>query len=266
METGMNLSDLDEALTCPICLHRLSQPVSFGPCNHNYCMPCLISWADARLAHDMEDADDELAGFYADMPLHCPLCRQSGLPASSLASELQTNKALEAACAMVGHSEHSEQEEQHSCSAHRRRLEFYCVDCNQPVCGHCGLIGSHRDHSFREIGLPLLSYLDKEIALARAQLVASRRRQMVSAQTVSHDESSPDSSGSPMRHGRVLKCIEQVSDELGRMAESRQLTSTEVRHVQSRLREVQSRLRGFCVRSEHTEDEARGDAGSSKGD
>jgi len=159
---------LVEALTCPICFRILDQPCAFGPCNHTFCRSCLISWADARIAHDLEEAgdDDDYALLCQGTPLNCPVCRRTGLPSMSVASSYQTNAALEAAVAAMRTRHRS----QPMCELHDRALDFYCADCNEASCGHCGLLGRHRGHQLRDVSEDLLSDLDAQIESSREKI------------------------------------------------------------------------------------------------
>lgn len=167
-------SALADALTCPICTEILVQPCAFGPCNHNFCRSCLLHWADARLAHDLEEAhdDDEYAALLQETPLVCPVCRRNGLPPARAAGMYQTNKALDAAVKLV------RQPAWPTCEAHGRRLDYYCFDCNEASCGHCAIIGKHRGHALRPIDEGLLTVLDAEIEVARDELDSWCKRRL----------------------------------------------------------------------------------------
>ena len=170
---------LAESLTCPICFKILSQPCAFGPCNHSFCRSCLVSWADARIAQDLDDIDeddDDYALLCQGTPLTCPVCRRAGIPAAAVATSYQVNQPLHAALVALA--------QERSCSAPHcelhpgRPLELYCADCNVVSCSHCGLFGRHRGHQLREVNEALLSELDGEIESNREQINAWAKRRV----------------------------------------------------------------------------------------
>ena len=171
---------LAESLTCPICFKILSHPCAIGPCNHTFCRTCLLAWADARIAQDLEDADDddeEYTLLCQGTPLCCPVCRRVGLPATAFAHSYQVNQPMNAALVALAQQQHSCTVVQ--CELHPGRpLELYCTDCNQPSCSHCGLFGRHRGHQLREVNEALLAELDTQIERSREEITAWAKRRV----------------------------------------------------------------------------------------
>jgi len=171
---------LVESLTCPICFKILSHPCAIGPCNHTFCRTCLLAWADARIAQDLEDADDddeEYTLLCQGTPLCCPVCRRVGLPATAFAHSYQVNQPMNAALVALAQQQHSCTVVQ--CELHPGRpLELYCTDCNQPSCSHCGLFGRHRGHQLLEVNEALLTELDTQIERSREEITAWAKRRV----------------------------------------------------------------------------------------
>ncbi|XP_036136639.1 E3 ubiquitin-protein ligase TRIM4 isoform X1 [Molossus molossus] len=128
----MESKDLQEELTCPICLEYFEDPVSME-CGHNFCRSCLRrSWAPDGGAFP------------------CPECRQPSSPAS-----LRPNRAL------ARLTERTRRRPSGLCGRHWEPLRLFCEDDQLPVCLVCRESQEHQDHSMAPVDEAFESYLDK---------------------------------------------------------------------------------------------------------
>lgn len=129
----------EQFLRCHICRERYDQteksPKSL-PCNHTFCLPCLIQVFDhnqqnARRAFTF--ADDTYEGV-----LKCPTCRVeiylSRGEISSLPNDHRVIQMMDFLSQVVVKS-------QNVCSKHERQpLNFFCKTCTVPVCRDCTVL------------------------------------------------------------------------------------------------------------------------------
>lgn len=127
----MESTDLQEELTCPICLEYFDDPRSME-CGHNFCLSCLRrSWAPGGGAFP------------------CPVCREPSSPDS-----LRPNKALARLVERM-----LRQASGGVCSRHREPLRLFCEDDQLPVCVVCRESQEHKDHSMAPVNEAFERYL-----------------------------------------------------------------------------------------------------------
>ncbi|XP_023382338.1 E3 ubiquitin-protein ligase TRIM4 isoform X2 [Pteropus vampyrus] len=149
----MEAEDLQEELTCPICLDYFKDPVSIE-CGHNFCRGCLKqNWA--------------LGG--GSFP--CPECRQLSSSAS-----LRPNWAL---ARLVEKTRRGRQGPVSSslCCRHGEPLRLFCEDDQRPVCLVCRESQEHQAHTLAPIDEAFESYRDKLLA-TQCSLTAKMKNAM----------------------------------------------------------------------------------------
>ncbi|XP_029802732.1 E3 ubiquitin-protein ligase TRIM4 isoform X5 [Suricata suricatta] len=133
----MEAEDLQEDLTCSICLDYFEDPVSIE-CGHNFCRGCLHrSWAPGG----------------GEFP--CPECRQPSAPAA-----LRPNWAL------ARLTEKTRRRRQGPvppglCGRHWEALRLFCEDDQRPVCLVCRESQAHQAHTMAPIDEAFASYREK---------------------------------------------------------------------------------------------------------
>lgn len=130
----MEAEELQEELSCPICLDFFNDPVSIE-CGHNFCRRCLRrSWTPA------------------DGLFLCPECRQPSAPGA-----LRPNWAL------ARLTEKTRRRRQGPvppglCGRHWEPLRLFCEDDQRPVCLVCRESQEHQDHAMAPVDEAFESY------------------------------------------------------------------------------------------------------------
>lgn len=130
----MEAEELQEELTCPICLDFFNDPVSIE-CGHNFCRRCLRrGWTPA------------------DGLFLCPECRQPSAPGA-----LRPNWAL------ARLTEKTRRRRQGPvppglCGRHWEPLRLFCEDDQRPVCLVCRESQEHQDHAMAPVDEAFESY------------------------------------------------------------------------------------------------------------
>ena len=187
MATSTVCNDLNEIVTCPICLELFEgcNPRAL-PCLHSFCSNCIQSVLDA--ARIVKGTDD----------IRCPICQKlttipggnvSKLPAYFISQQIQpiidkskkkyskckickTPQQSEVAsycfqCTMAVckkcKSKHDHRHKNHAqvrvsastiayvvCPEHDRHVQAFCIDCSRAVCGACA-IDTHADHNIKDL-------------------------------------------------------------------------------------------------------------------
>ncbi|XP_046522967.1 E3 ubiquitin-protein ligase TRIM4 [Equus quagga] len=151
--SGMEAEDLQEELTCSICLDYFEDPVSIE-CGHNFCRGCLHrSWAPGG------------------RPFPCPECRQLSSPAA-----LRPNWAL------ARLTEKTRRRRQGPvppgvCGRHWEPLRLFCEDDQRPVCLVCRESQEHQGHSMAPIDEAFESYREKLLKI-QCSLMAKMKKAM----------------------------------------------------------------------------------------
>ena len=148
-----------EELICAICLDFLSEPKVLN-CAHSFCLKCLEQTARSR--HKLGRGSEVKKG-----DLECPSCRQVTVLSSGKVQELRTNFTLKRLVSVVSEDEKKVARELISsrsssirnqpfsqtalnCPQHHRRVEYFCLDCNEMVCPKC-ISSTHKRHNFEDV-------------------------------------------------------------------------------------------------------------------
>ncbi|XP_040279524.1 E3 ubiquitin-protein ligase TRIM50 isoform X1 [Bufo bufo] len=150
MACNIRLPVLENQLTCPICLEVFKDPVMLQ-CGHSYCRHCLLGLMKESHIH-----------------LLCPVCRQevdysSSPPNVSLNHLIETLKILS-----------EEQTTAEMCPNHNNPLCLYCEQDQEVICGLCGTIGDHRQHSVTPL-TSVYSRMKEEVSALMTELQKERR-------------------------------------------------------------------------------------------
>ncbi|KAM5332167.1 E3 ubiquitin-protein ligase TRIM4 isoform 1-T1 [Glossophaga mutica] len=133
----MAAEDLQEELSCPICLEYFQDPVSLE-CGHNFCRRCL--------RYSLEQGGRSFP---------CPECRQLSSPTA-----LRPNWAL---TRLVDRARrlHPHPTPDRLCNRHGEPLRLFCEDDQRPVCLVCRESQEHQDHSMAPVQEAFESYREK---------------------------------------------------------------------------------------------------------
>ena len=152
---------VQEELICAICLDFLQEPKILG-CAHSFCQLCLIGIVSTGSSYKYGPN-----GKLAKDEVECPSCREITLIPGGKVSELKTNCNLKTLVNVVSEDEKkiardailSRKRTRPSvrvgkapslCTFHGRQLEYYCLECFEPLCPKC--IGTgHKGHDFKDI-------------------------------------------------------------------------------------------------------------------
>ncbi|XP_053270373.1 interferon-induced protein with tetratricopeptide repeats 1-like [Pleuronectes platessa] len=119
-------SRLEEDLYCPICHDVFRDPVLLS-CSHNFCKDCVKSWWKDKEVKE------------------CPLCKRR-----SSKFEPPCNLDLKNLCETF--LQERDLGSSHAlCSQHSKKLKFFCLDHQPPVCLVCRDSEKHTNHRIRSI-------------------------------------------------------------------------------------------------------------------
>ncbi|XP_040114510.1 tripartite motif-containing protein 5-like [Oryx dammah] len=123
------LVNLQEEVTCPICLELLTEPLSLD-CGHSFCQACIT-------ANSKESVTDE------EEARKCPVCRinyESGKlrPNWHLANIVQRVREVKLSL---------QEQEKHLCAHHGEKLVLFCEEDGKVICWLCERSQEHRGHS-----------------------------------------------------------------------------------------------------------------------
>ncbi|XP_021379851.1 tripartite motif-containing protein 59-like isoform X2 [Mizuhopecten yessoensis] len=140
-----NQLDLEEDLTCSICLELYNDPVSL-PCQHNFCRKCIHSHL-----HQKSDIHVHVLGAeHGRFP--CPNCRDYVELTETDIKKLPKNFALQ----NIVHKFQSLKLENETkdtglvetdCMYHNKPLMVYCDTCDEALCIECFPKRSHENHN-----------------------------------------------------------------------------------------------------------------------
>ncbi|XP_017652325.1 E3 ubiquitin-protein ligase TRIM31-like isoform X2 [Nannospalax galili] len=128
-------SDLQEEVTCPICMDILREPVTID-CGHNFCLVCISQ---------VQDASDSLL---------CPLCK-----ASANRSTFRPNKLLATLIEKIQVMEAEEAELR--CPRHREKLHYFCEEDGELLCLVCRESKDHKSHTVTPLEEAVQNYQEK---------------------------------------------------------------------------------------------------------
>nr|XP_010996856.2 LOW QUALITY PROTEIN: E3 ubiquitin-protein ligase TRIM4 [Camelus dromedarius] len=141
----MEAEDLQEELTCSICLDYFEDPVSIE-CGHNFCRGCL----HRSLAP-------------GGTPFPCPECRQPSAPAA-----LRPNWALARLTEKTRGRRRQGPSPQGLCGRHWEPLRLFCEDDQRLVCLVCRESQEHQAHTMAPIDEAFESYREKLLKTQRS--------------------------------------------------------------------------------------------------
>ncbi|XP_061004594.1 E3 ubiquitin-protein ligase TRIM34-like isoform X1 [Dama dama] len=123
------LANLQEEVTCPICLELLTEPLTLD-CGHSFCQICLTANSKESMAGQEEERK-------------CPVCRisyESGKlrPNWHLANIVQRVREVKLSL---------EDQEKHLCVHHGEKLLLFCEEDGKVICWLCERSQKHRGHS-----------------------------------------------------------------------------------------------------------------------
>ncbi|XP_058525925.1 E3 ubiquitin-protein ligase TRIM31-like [Ochotona princeps] len=120
-------NDLQQEVTCPICLDILQEPVTIG-CGHSFCQCCISRIKEAS-------GDD----------FKCPLCKCS-VRKDTFIPNWQLRNLLEK-IGRMGSSEMKPEEEELRCSKHGEKLHYFCEEDGELLCVVCRDSKDHKSHN-----------------------------------------------------------------------------------------------------------------------
>ncbi|XP_066529079.1 E3 ubiquitin/ISG15 ligase TRIM25-like [Hoplias malabaricus] len=171
---------LEQELSCPICLHLFSDPVSL-PCGHSYCFSCVRSsqsldepqgnprCPECRKEYDRLNGlrrNFKLSGIvegyrmamgsgrFTTQVVMCDQCLDGSEPAVKTCLHCETSlcqahlKRHQERHKSRGHSlvDPTPDQDQKRCPDHLRDLEFLCLQDCTFLCNECVIEGKHNDH------------------------------------------------------------------------------------------------------------------------
>ncbi|XP_060085799.1 tripartite motif-containing protein 59-like [Ylistrum balloti] len=141
----VNHQDLEEELSCLICLELYDDPVSL-PCQHNFCRKCIHS-------HSQQESDLQLRVRGCQPRLfQCPACRKSAELTDEDIDNLPKNFVLQNIILKLQSGKSAKNNEdvvidETDCKHHNKPLMVYCNTCEEGMCIDCLPIQNHKDHS-----------------------------------------------------------------------------------------------------------------------
>ncbi|XP_036115120.1 tripartite motif-containing protein 5-like isoform X2 [Molossus molossus] len=128
MASGV-LENIEEEVTCPICLELLKEPLSLD-CGHSFCQNCIT----ANNKESMMGQEGES---------HCPVCRLSYQPGN-----LRPNRHLANIVETLRNVKLSPKKEQkiNLCVRHGEKLLLFCKEDGKFICWLCERSQEHRGH------------------------------------------------------------------------------------------------------------------------
>ncbi|KAI4564355.1 hypothetical protein MJT46_010153 [Ovis ammon polii x Ovis aries] len=122
------LVNLQEEVTCPICLELLTEPLSLD-CGHSFCQICITANSKESVTGQEEERK-------------CPVCRinyESGKlrPNWHLANIVQRVREVKLSL---------QEQEKHLCAHHGEKLVLFCEEDGKVICWLCERSQEHRGH------------------------------------------------------------------------------------------------------------------------
>ncbi|XP_004911544.2 E3 ubiquitin/ISG15 ligase TRIM25 [Xenopus tropicalis] len=172
----MAAADLRDEQSCSICLNIYTDPVML-PCGHNYCRGCIGGLLDTQegsggyscpecraefqqrpalqrnrtlgnIAERFLPAQSEQQGAPG---IYCTYCIQSPVAATKSCLHCEASLCDNHVRVHSKSAEHilcqpSDSLPNRKCSAHKRLLEYYCMEDNACICVSCHIVGHHIGH------------------------------------------------------------------------------------------------------------------------
>ncbi|OCT96544.1 E3 ubiquitin/ISG15 ligase TRIM25 [Xenopus laevis] len=174
-------ADLRAELSCSICLNIYTDPVTL-PCAHNYCRGCIGSLLDTQEGSGAYSCPECRADFQERPALQsnrtlgniaerflpdqlehqgvteilCTYCIHSPVPAAKSCLLCEASLCDNHVRVHSKSAEHilcqpSSSLANRKCSAHKRLLEYYCMEDNACVCVSCLMVGPHVGHKVMQL-------------------------------------------------------------------------------------------------------------------
>ncbi|XP_058522830.1 E3 ubiquitin-protein ligase TRIM31-like isoform X1 [Ochotona princeps] len=124
-------TDLQQEVSCPICLDILQDPVTID-CGHNFCHGCIT-----QLRKTSENF------------LQCPICKSSMRKDTFSPNWLLGN--LVERIQAINFSERWSEEEELRCPKHGEKLHYFCEEDGELLCVVCHDSKDHKSHNTRVI-------------------------------------------------------------------------------------------------------------------
>eukprot|EP00064_Thunnus_orientalis_P022615 superscaffoldBa00007783_g22823 len=117
------MENLEQQLSCPICLDMFTKPVVILPCQHNLCRGCAGELYESKNRYTFSGGS-----------FRCPTCRFEVLLDRHGVYGLQRNLLVENIIDI-----YKQQQER------QQRINIYCITCQTPTCSMCKVFGQHKD-------------------------------------------------------------------------------------------------------------------------
>ncbi|XP_048217575.1 tripartite motif-containing protein 6 isoform X1 [Perognathus longimembris pacificus] len=122
------LVDIQEEVTCPICLELLTEPLSID-CGHSFCKACITRNSEEAV-HRQEKS-------------HCPVCKASYQPGSLRPNRHLANIVKRLRDVALGPGK---QPKVMLCAQHGEKLQLFCKEDGELICWLCERSQEHRGH------------------------------------------------------------------------------------------------------------------------
>nr|XP_020767278.1 tripartite motif-containing protein 5-like isoform X1 [Odocoileus virginianus texanus] len=128
MASGI-LVNIQEEVTCPICLELLTEPLSLD-CGHTFCQTCIT-------------VNDKESIIGQEGNRSCPVCRVSFEP-GNLRPNRQVANIVQRLQEVKGNLE--EEQKRNLCAHHGEKLQLFCEEDRKVICWLCERSQAHRGH------------------------------------------------------------------------------------------------------------------------
>ncbi|XP_042544221.1 tripartite motif-containing protein 6-like isoform X2 [Dipodomys spectabilis] len=123
------LVDIQEEVTCPICLELLTEPLSID-CGHSFCKACITRNSEESVHHREEKSS-------------CPVCKASYQPGSLRPNRHLANIVKRLREVVLGPGK---QAKVILCAQHGEKLQLFCKEDGELICWLCERSQEHRGH------------------------------------------------------------------------------------------------------------------------
>ncbi|XP_065800228.1 tripartite motif-containing protein 5-like isoform X2 [Muntiacus reevesi] len=128
MASGI-LMNIQEEVTCPVCLELLTEPLSLD-CGHTFCQACITV-----------NNKESIIGQEGNRS--CPVCRVSFEP-GNLRPNRQVANIVQRLQEVKGNQE--EEQKRNLCAHHGEKLQLFCEEDRKVICWLCERSQAHRGH------------------------------------------------------------------------------------------------------------------------
>ncbi|KAB0347495.1 hypothetical protein FD754_012352 [Muntiacus muntjak] len=228
------LVNLQEEVTCPICLELLTEPLTLD-CGHSFCQICLTANSKESVAGQEEERK-------------CPMCRisyESGKlrPNWHLANILQRVKEVKLSL---------EDQEKHLCVHHGEKLLLFCEEDGKVICWLCEQSQQHRGHSTFLIEAVAQDYQEQQEAEAlesdfREQIAARKNQTQYERQNVEAEFKKLRAILDSEERKELQKLKAEQTAILCTMANSENELVQQSQLVRSLISDIEHRLQGSTV-------------------